>query len=191
MPLRRGFKTQAELISVAVRAEIGLSPADPLDPHRLAEHLGIPVAMLEGLRPRAPEAVDHLLGEGVRCFSAATVFRGTRRMIVANPAHPPGRQANSLAHELAHVLLEHQPGPAIDTLGARVWPGEHEEEADWLGGALLAPREGILAVMIRCDRDVAAAAAHFGVSTELMTWRYNQTGVARQLGARDAKEASP
>jgi IrrE N-terminal-like domain len=187
MPLPRGFKSESERISLAVRSEIELEPSDRLDPRQLADELGIPVVMLDELRPLAPDAVDHLLDSGASSFSAATVFRGTRRMIVANSAHPPGRQANSLAHELAHVLLEHVPGPALDELGARRWSGEYEEQADWLAGALLVPREGIMPVVCRCGRDLGVAAAHFAVSLQLMSWRYNQTGVARQLRARDAK----
>jgi IrrE N-terminal-like domain len=187
MALRLGFKSESERLSLAVRLELDLDPSDRFEPRRLADHLGIPVVMLEELRPHAEAAVDHLHGEGVREFSAATVFRGTRRLVIANSAHPPGRQANSLAHELAHVLLEHEPGPALDELGTRRWRGDDEEEADWLAGSLLVPRAGIIPVMNGCGRDVDAAAAHFGVSRELMRWRFNQTGAARELRARDAK----
>ena len=42
-------------------------------------------------------------------------------------------------------------------------------------------------VMNGCGRYIGAAAAHFAVSRELMRWRFNQTGAARELRARDAK----
>jgi Zn-dependent peptidase ImmA (M78 family) len=38
-------------------------------------------------------------------FSAVTVFRESRRVIIVNEAHSEVRQASSLTHELAHLLL--------------------------------------------------------------------------------------
>jgi len=54
-------------------------------------------------------------------FSALTVSAGTRRLIVYNQRHPPDRRANSLAHELSHIILEHLPAPALDESGSRLW----------------------------------------------------------------------
>lgn len=57
--------------------------------------------------------------------------------------------------------------------------GEEEEEADWLSGALLVPREGLMR-MFRIRQDHGALAEHFGVSLQLLEWRLRMTGVARQ-----------
>jgi hypothetical protein len=40
-------------------------------------------------------------------FSAATFVIGTRRFVVTNPLRTPGPLASDTAHEIAHVLLEH------------------------------------------------------------------------------------
>jgi Zn-dependent peptidase ImmA (M78 family) len=48
-------------------------------------------------------------------FSAVTVFRGYRRLIVHNENHHPHRQASNLAHELSHTLLEHEPSPVSES----------------------------------------------------------------------------
>jgi Zn-dependent peptidase ImmA (M78 family) len=112
-------------------------------------------------------------------FSATTIVVGPRRLIVYNPRHEAGRKASSLAHELAHVILEHEPAPAIGVGGCRNWDGVQEAEADWLGSALLVPRSGALAWMLESD-DVEAGASNFGVSIELFRWRINHTGVVRQ-----------
>jgi IrrE N-terminal-like domain len=179
--LRRGFKADAERISEVVRRDLGLGPLDRLDCFSLAEAWGIPVVSLGELREDgASEASIRRLMSPDAGFSAATVVVGPRRLIVYNPRHEPGRKASSLAHELAHVILEHDPAPAIGVGGCRQWDGRQEAEADWLGSTLLVPRASALAWMLKSD-DVAAGASNFGVSVELFRWRINHTGVLREV----------
>jgi len=177
---RHGFKAECERLSLELRGELGLSASDRLEPTLLAKELAIPVVSLLDLGERARDAAVQLMSVDPGCFSAATIFCGPKRMIVYNPSHPPGRHANSVAHELSHVILEHEPGPVREAGGERRWLASQEAEADWLAGALLAPREGVLAVMYRLG-DTGAAACHFGISTQLMTWRLNHTGAAVQM----------
>src|SRR2546428_674113 len=138
--LRRGFKTQAEQLAHSVRLEMGLEPIDPLDCFALASNLGVPIVSLKELLIDGADRrhVEHLFVDAVS-FSAATVCRGTRRLIIYNQVHPPGRRANSLAHELSHLLLEHPPVPALGLGGCRHWDSSLEAEADWLAATLLVP----------------------------------------------------
>jgi Zn-dependent peptidase ImmA (M78 family) len=184
--VRRGFKTQAEAISHEVRAELQLTPHDRLDPLVLAEHLAIPIDPVTDLieHGAGEDAIACLLADEAR-FSAVTVFRGTRCRIYYNPRHSARRRANSIAHELAHVLLEHEPAAAVSHDGLRNWNATQEEEADWQGGALLVPRVGALAWMSQ-GGSLAGGADQFGVSLELFTWRVNHTGVAVQVRRRAA-----
>jgi hypothetical protein len=179
--LRRGFKAEAESIAQGVRAELGLGPLDALDCFALAQAWGIPVVSLGDLREDGAEdrSVRRLLSEEAG-FSATTVVLGPRRLIVYNPRQPPGRRASNLAHELSHVILEHNAAPAIGIGGCRHWDGVQEAEADWLGAALLVPRESALEWM-RQNGDLDDGARTFGVSVELFRWRVNHTGVVRQL----------
>jgi hypothetical protein len=179
--LRRGFKADAERLAESVRAELGVELWQPLDCLVLADHLGIEVVTLRELRRHGAkdESIRRLISDDAG-FSATTVCAGTRRLIVYNPREPPGRRANSLAHELSHVLLEHEPKPALGAGGCRYWAYREEAEADWLGAALLVPREGALHQMT-LDGDLERGAEHFGVSIELFRWRVNHTGVRRQL----------
>ena len=180
--LRRGFKAEAERLVVAVRQKLGLKVTDRLDCNILAAELGIAVfSLLHMVKFGASRASVARLSRGGTEFSAMTVCAGTSRLIVYNPSHPPGRRANSLAHELSHILLEHSPAPALAAGGCRFWDSIYEAEADWLAGCLLVPREGALLLLLR-NRSFAASAAHFGVSRQLFRWRANQTGVVRQLG---------
>jgi hypothetical protein len=179
--LRRGFKADAERIAELVRRDLGLEPLDRIDCFALAEALGIPVVSLGELREDgASESSIGRLMSAETGFSAATVVVGPRRLIVYNPRHEPGRKASSLAHELAHLILEHEAAPAIGVGGCRHWDGRQEAEADWLGGTLLVPRAGALAWMLQSD-DVDAGARNFGVSVELFRWRINHTGVVREV----------
>src|SRR2546422_3194242 len=147
MALRRGFKTEANHTAREVRAELGLRLIDPLDPWALARHLEIPVLPLSSYAGLAADAVHHFHRVDRGAFSAVTVFDGPRRLIVYNDSHSPGRRASDLAHELAHALLLHRPGPAFDHRGCRRWDSVQEEEANWLGAALLLweePRRGLV-----------------------------------------------
>lgn len=181
--LRPGFKTEAEKTARLVRAELGLGPLDALDCFALAEAWGIPVVSLEELREdgATDRSVGRLLSEDAG-FSATTVVLGTKRLIVYNPRQPPGRSASSLAHELSHLILEHEAAPAIGIGGCRHWDGVQEAEADWLGAAMLVPRESALEWM-RQNSDLEEGAQNFGVSVELFRWRVNHTGVVRQVAA--------
>ena len=185
---RRGFKADAERTAEHVRGDLGLAPLERLDCFALAEAWGIPVVSLGELREDgASEAsIRRLMTPDAR-FSATTIVVGPRRLIVYNPRHEPGRKASSLAHELAHVILEHEAAPAIGVGGCRHWDGRQEAEADWLGAALLVPRAGALAWMLEND-DVDAGASNFGVSIELFRWRINHTGVVRQA-AKERRRA--
>ena len=181
--LRRGFKADAERTSLDLRNEMGLSVRDRLDCLALAAHLGIPAVSLSDLTNSGarPESIARL-GASRSTFSALTVCHGTRRLIVYNPRHPTTRRANSVAHEVSHIVLEHPAAPPLGDGGCRYWDARLEEEADWQAAALLVPREGAL-LWLRSGGCMRDGADHFGVSLPLFRWRVHQTGVARQLAA--------
>jgi Zn-dependent peptidase ImmA (M78 family) len=178
--MRRGFKKQSETISLELRAEIGLTAHDRLDCTALADHLAIEVVPITELTRAGADSSDmaRVLDTSTG-FSAMTVYRGTKCKIFYNPFEPATRAANSIAHEIAHVLLEHEPGQAVCD-GLRNWNESQEEEAAWQAGALLVPRDGAF-VWLQRRGDMTDGAAHFGVSQQLFTWRANSTGVVAQL----------
>ena len=184
MGFRRGFKAEAERISSEVRGELGLGATDTLDPFGLATHLGVPVYSLGQLRAFCanPIFVKVFSVEEQDSFSAMTVFVGTQRIIIHNESHARTRQVSNVAHEISHCLLEHPPA-RISSSGCRHWERNVEDEATWLGAALLVPRAGALQLALRgCG--VAEIAGVFGVSESLCRWRVAQTGIAVQLQRR-------
>jgi Zn-dependent peptidase ImmA (M78 family) len=101
-------------------------------------------------------------------------------MIVHNENHHPHRQASNIAHEVSHTLLEHVPTAIVGSNGQRFWDSEMEQEANWLGAALLVPRDGALE-LARGGATALEISAHYGVSESLGTWRLAQTGIYQQL----------
>ena len=148
----------------------------------LADHRAIPVLGLSAL-PRTALVNgfrDYFSTTDTDSLSAITILQGYRRLIVHNDTHHPNRQASNLSHELSDSILEHEPAPLANAEGQRFWNAEVEQEATWLGAALLVPREAALA-MIRSGRLAPEIAAHFGVSEELCSWRIRQTGILLQV----------
>jgi len=145
-PLRRGFKTEANKLAREIRQELRLKLADPLDPRALARDLDIPLVPLSVLKKDAPDVVRHFSRQERGAFSAMTMFYRTRRVILYNDSHSPGRQASDIAHELSHALLQHPPEIAIDHRGRRNWNQDLEDEATWLAGALLISDEAAIEI---------------------------------------------
>lgn len=175
--LRRGFKKEAHALARDVRADLGLTPVDPLDPFVLADFLEIPVYPLSDLRDAAAEAVRHLMDRDPSAFSAVTIFEGMRKTIWHNDGHALVRQRSNVAHEIAHAMLFHTPGSDPDPVRARPWDRTAEDEAQWLGGALLVSDEAAFALAY-AGTDVATAADEYGVSTEMVVYRLNVTGAS-------------
>jgi hypothetical protein len=181
--LRRGFKAQAERLAAAARAELGLSSRSALCPWEFAEHRGIAVWAPEDLG-LDPDDLHHLTRVEPDSWSGLTVRHGELVGVVLNSAHPRSRQTNTLMHEIAHVDLRHVPSRvemADGLLFLSDYPQDLEDEANWLAGAMLLPRDALVFHRNR-GSSVIEIAEHFGVSDELCTWRLRMTGVDRQLG---------
>ena len=181
MAFRRGFKKEANTTSREIRAELGLAADAPLCPFMTAKHLEVVVIKLSAFKSQHPKAVGYLTSmAGQNEFSAITVCIGTQRVIVYNDGHSPARCAANIMHELSHLLLMHPPHPLCGENGKRHFDAILEEEASWLGPALLVSDEAAVAV---AKRNIAlrSAANEYGVSTQLMQMRLNVTGAQRRV----------
>jgi hypothetical protein len=179
--LRRGFKTEAEEIALELRADAGLAPTEALDPFALARHWAVPLMPATELVAHGASPED--VNRACRCnWSAATlpVPPGAGCLVVYNDRHPLTRQFNSIAHELSHIHLGHDPSPLLGSDGEFQFDDDQEDEATWLAGTLLVPRDGVL-VILRKDPSITTAAQHFQVSDDLLMWRARKTGVLRQI----------
>ena len=181
MTLRRGFKAEAERLAEDVRGDMGLAPDEPAVPRAVAAHLGVEVRMGDELVSRARFAELEQIQPGA--FSACTFRPSAERVVVVlNPLSSDARRNSDLAHELAHVLLNHELSrlERVADLSFLVCDADQEEEAAWLSGCLLLPR---LLLLSHLRRGVTAhdLAAQLCISEHMVTYRINVTGVRRQL----------
>ena len=183
MALRRGFKSEAERIARRVRSEMRLSAAQSVAPEVLAKLMGIEVRAGDELIPRT--RFDELEEIQPNSFSACTLRPSPDRVVVVyNPLSAMSRQRSDLAHELAHILLDHELS-RLERLGDVIFfscDAIQEEEAAWLSGCLLLPRALLLAEVGR-GASAKEIAEKCGVSERMAQYRLNVTGVVRQKQA--------
>ncbi|EHR48692.1 putative Zn peptidase [Saccharomonospora marina XMU15] len=182
MYLRRGFKATAKRLALEVREEMGIDAFAPMDPYALAELYGIEVFELS--HPWLPEpAVRHFTGPRADAFSAALLAVGRGKVIVENHVHEWKRRRSTIAHEMAHVLLEHDFGVLLSAENRCVSsPAELEQEAAELSGELLIPCSAARRAAFRGWTD-ATVARYFRVSERMARWRMNATA-ARRIACR-------
>lgn len=181
MSLRRGFKKEANDYARDFRTELRARAHDPLCPWQLAAHLEIPVVSLSELQNEVPTHYIHYLKERDRkCFSAVTVFCGRCRMIAHNDAHTRHRQASNISHELSHAILLHPPTEPFSEHGCRNFNKEIEEEANWLGPALLISDEAALHI-VKNEMSIDEASKFYNVSREVISMRINVTGARKRI----------
>ena len=181
---RRGFKTWAEETSARVRHRLKLPPTSPLDPHQVCDLIGVAVVTPNDLLDLPQDIRSRLLHDHEDFWSAITVTDGRTYLIVTNPAHSQTRRNSSLAHEIAHIILGHEPSMMFMSpksgMALRTHNEEQEEEANWLAGCLLLPREALLGIRRRGLSDDDAC-SEYGVSSAMLRFRVNTTGVDVQL----------
>lgn len=184
----RGFKTWCEKYATVKRQELGLKPVSPLDTRQLAKNLGVMVKTPIDVPGLSQSNLNVLLrndGKTASCWSAVTLVKGSRIVVILNSSHSPARQASDLTHELSHIIRKHAAQEVdISSEGLMLlksYDKVQEEEADWLSGCLLLPREALVAIKNRRFDD-SAAAAEYGVSIQMLKYRMARTGVSRQYG---------
>lgn len=183
----RGFKTWCEKYAVSKRVDLGLPAHAPLDAFMLARNLGVKVWTPRDVPNLSQETIDVLLrndGKTPSCWSAVTIVVNHRILVILNSSHSPGRQSSDLTHELAHHIRGHKAQEASVSpdglMMLKSYDKVYEEEADWLSGCLLLPREALVDIKRR-GIDFAEAAEEYGVSLRMLNYRISMTGVNRQF----------
>jgi Zn-dependent peptidase ImmA (M78 family) len=181
----RGFKTKCENIAVQIRSELNLKIIDPLPFKVLAQHLDIRLLMPEDIIGLSERSLMSLQ-EDKNSWSAVTISYNGIYIIIYNPAHSKGRQSSDVMHEISHIMLGHKPSQIIllpDTqIVLREYNPDLEDEANWLAGCLLLPRETLLFIK-RNAMDDDQAISKYCVSGDLFKFRINKTGINNQLSA--------
>jgi Zn-dependent peptidase ImmA (M78 family) len=181
--MQRGFKTRAEGIADDTRRKLGLRPSQPMDTSLLAAHVDATLRSAEDLTSIAKLRTLDEIQSGA--FSACTFDIGDRHVIIYNPLSSLGRRNSDIAHEVAHLLLNHTMN-TVETVGSLSFftcDAEQEQEANWLAGCLLLPRR-LLFNLANRGMSAVQIAEHCELSVPMAEYRLRTTGVARQLNAK-------
>jgi len=158
-----------------------LAADSPLCPFQTAESLGVPVLKLSSYKEALPSHTEYLARRGSSIgFSAMTACFGLERAIIFNDYLPITRCHADIMHEISHIMLMHPPQRLRTDTGGRHFDAELEDEANWLGPALLVSEEAAISVAQR-GLTVRGAAQIYKVSPSLMQMRLNVTGAARRV----------
>ena len=190
MNFERGFKSWAERTSRSLRQEVGLSLHDPLSPAALAAYLDVTLLTPRDVPGMTSAVLDQLLQDDPGGWSAVSVLQARRAIVIYNPRHSRGRQASDIVHELAHLILGHEPATVVmsqdGSFVMRSYDQVQEDEANWLAWCLLLPREELLRSK-RLALSTAEIAETYGVTETLVNFRLRMTGVESQLRARRSR----
>jgi Zn-dependent peptidase ImmA (M78 family) len=170
----------AERESARLRRELGLGPAAPLGIQDLAAHLTVKIVSADQLIALA--RLEELERIQAFSFSAATFKIRERDYIVTSPLRTAGRRSSDIAHELAHMLLKHELSEIREIEGVpfRTCRPDEEEQATAFGGTIMLPRQLLYAAASRGHGPAEIAEAN-EVTIEMARFRYNTTGVAKQV----------
>jgi Zn-dependent peptidase ImmA (M78 family) len=176
---KRGFKTWCEQTAVQYRRELKIIDTAPLTAFQLADHLGVITRTPHDFAMLAEHVRQRLLTVHSDCWSAFTINTGMRPLIVYNPTHSDARTSSNIMHELAHLILGHNPSKMFVSstgLPIRTHDTEQEEEATWLSGCLLLPRVALVRIKSQSVREDRVA-VEYGVSRNMLRYRFQVTGV--------------
>jgi Zn-dependent peptidase ImmA (M78 family) len=180
----KGFKTWADKKSIELRKIMGLKSHDPIDCYELSEMLNIPVFTLKDLSILGFDNSHYLKLKNRNSDFFACILETQSGMMIINNHNTSNNRSNSnIVHEISHVICGHD-FSSISTLNGSVFrefKKEQEDEANWLGGCLLLPRDGLVWASKK-GFTVKEIAVHFGASEQMAKWRFQITGVSRQVG---------
>ena len=183
MSLRRGFKAEAERLAKDIWSEMGLRPRDRMEAVELAKHMGCVVRPADTLVDIAKlEELEQIQDDA---FFACTFKLPTDRYaIVYSPLMPDTRRNSDVAHEVAHIILDHRLShlKRLANVAFLSCDKQQEDEAAWLSGCLLLPRFALIHDL-RKGKATRTIAENRVLSNDMVDYRLRVTGVARQLAA--------
>ena len=183
--MRRGFKAWCERTANEYRQVLGVSLEEALDPRAFAVFLHVRVVTPQDIPGFSCTSLEQLTVADPESWSAITISQSGINLVILNSSQSLTRQANSLAHELAHLVLNHKADnaqvSAQGILFRAQYDKEQEEEAAWLAGCLLVPGEGLFQAYRRGNSPTLLA-EKFGVSQSLRDWRLRMTAVRQRTG---------
>lgn len=176
----RGFKAWCERVAVQQRKNLGIEASEPLNPVSLARELNILIWKLFDIPDLDSKYITTLLEDDPDSWSATTLCQGKTTVIIINSSHSLYRRNSDLMHEISHLVIGHDPQrvdvPENGLLLLKSHDKQQEEEANWLAGCLLLPRDALFKI---CYSGLSKedTCSKYGVSLQMLAFRLNVTGV--------------
>ena len=159
---------------------MNLQKDSPLNPFEFAKHLNIPLITPEVLENLSAESKKILLQEDSSAWSALTICNSGKHLVIYNSSNAPQRQSSDIMHELSHIIVGHKEQKVIHSQNLNVvmrdYNADQEDEANWLAGALLLPKEALMKIKFNKISE-SKALKEYCVSKSLLQMRLNLSGV--------------
>lgn len=174
--LEKGFKAEAERISLDLRKQLGLTAFSKLCAFELAKHLRIKIRSIQD---------DYgFTDTSYSDWSACLIYnKNNHPVIIHNKVHTQARQQSDVMHEISHFYRKH-PLPEQDydfivpTAMLSINP-LYEEEASWLGGVLQLPRKALEWAIFNQKMTGGSIADFYTCSPEMVRYRVNVSGLGK------------
>ena len=167
-----------------------MGPEEPITIQQLATFLDVTLLTPGDIPRLPPEALKQLLTTDPAGWSAVGCKTVSGYLVIYNPNRSPGRISNDCAHEMGHILLEHESSKLVIAQDGRFvmrsYDDKQEKEADWLAAALLLPRDALIHIRTS-GLTLQEAAKMYMTSKRLIQYRVGVTGVDIQLRRRDGR----
>ena len=176
--LDKSMRNWCENEGVRWRKELKMYTYDPLPARCLAQHLKIQVISPMEIPGIDAELFQCLLTQDAGWSALTLPVDEGRHLIIYNPTHAATRYESNVMHELAHLLLGHQP-ISFHRLPGGLFMREYrvtdEKMAEYLGGCLQIPARGLDWAFQR-NMTLQEIANHFGASLQMVRYRCNMSG---------------
>lgn len=176
--LDKNLRNWCENEGVRWRRELKLYAYDPLPARLLVQRLKIRVISPMEIPEIDESTIQCLLAEDAAWSALTLPVDEGKHLIIYNPTHAETRYESNVMHELAHLLLGHQPIRFHRLSGGflvREYRITDEEAAKYLGGCLQIPARGLDWAFQR-GMTIKEIAEHFGASLQMVRYRCNMTG---------------
>lgn len=166
---------EGHMIAEWLRGHLGLRPLDKVEPEGLLQSWDVQLDVLKVLPPEI---------DAVACWGAR---HGPAVLINESGAHTARGDRSTLAHEIAHLLVDRSDAlPVAEVLGGRTPPAS-EKRARAFAAEFLAPREVVGEEFTRAkdpELVLRRLANHYGASHEIIAWQARNSGFDFDLVTR-------
>lgn len=177
MKLSYEFRRRCEKIAAEQRRLLNRVPHDPLRGEELAEWHGVQLCEPNTMPGNAREAASVALAQADWDAVLIPSLPNNSPIILLRPYVSPARRQSTIMHEMAHLLLRHDPLQWNEQTGNfEVRRKLDETEAAYLGGCLQIPEIG-LRWASQTKLTVARTVAHFEASEQMVNYRATILGV--------------